>query len=83
MQNGSGFSIKSWRDVLTIGMILAIAMSALIWFLKIDGQALENSKEIAHIEGEVAAGILPRAEERINSLSDRVRKLELAERGHQ
>ena len=83
MQNGSGFSIKSWRDVLTIGMILAIAMSALIWFLKIDGQVRENSQEIAEIKGQISAGILPRADERLNALSERVRKLELAERGHQ
>ena len=58
-------------------------MSALIWFLKLDAQARENSKEIAHIEGEVAAGILPRADERLNALSERVRKLELAERDRQ
>lgn len=67
MENGSGFTIRSWRDVLTLGMILSLAGSVFAWLWKLDFREAALGESVSEIKGQVAVGILPRTDERLQA----------------
>ena len=83
----NGFAIKSWGDILAVFSIAILLIAFIQWNLKIESElnVMRNGvardlavirADIAEIKAQVGTGILPRAEERINSLDKRVEDLE-------
>lgn len=72
-RNGRGFRVKSWADALAVSSIIIVLGSGVAWGLKLEANDREREtelntalRELASLRAEVSAGILPRAEERIN-----------------
>lgn len=87
----NGYKLKSWGDVGALVSILAPTLAMIVgviwWGLKLEAkiesfattnQARHNTllTEIGELKRQVGRGVLPRAEERINSLQHRVEQLE-------
>ncbi len=79
--------MRSWRDVVALSAVVSLFFGVLAWGLKLEGELnterserrAENDamrREIADLQKQVGNGILPRAEERIESLTERVKDLE-------
>ena len=71
----NGFKPKSYGDIVAIASLLAMLMSTVAWGLKLEGELNAVRADLNDLKVEVAKGILPRAEERIRTLEDRVKEL--------
>ncbi len=83
----NGFAIRSWGDILAVLSIAILLIAFIQWNLKIeselnvlrDGTARDVASiraDIGEIKAQIGTGILPRAEERLESLNRRVSELE-------
>lgn len=77
-----GFLIRSWSDVVSISVLVAMLMSTVMWGLKLEGEVntvrSENvilRNDLTEVEKLIAAGVLPRADERIMRLEVRLNEL--------
>ena len=75
----SRFGLSSWSDVAALGSLLLLGIGFLNWGLKLESEInevrQENTllrREITELKAQVGNGILPRAEERIRSLENRM-----------
>lgn len=67
----NGYKIRSWGDLVAVATILAMLLSTVAWGLKLESELneLRNSTDsrLRAVESRIAVGVLPRAEERLNS----------------
>ncbi len=79
----NGFRLRSWSDLSSLLLIITFIISGLVWGMKLEARydKLETNQQIiiqrlgSH-QGRLDVGILPRAEERIDSIEKRLRSLE-------
>lgn len=68
----NGYRPRSYGDLVAVATLLAMLVSVVAWGLKLEGELNEvrsnYANRIAVLEAKVGNGILPRAEERIESL---------------
>ena len=73
----NGLKVRSYGDIVAVATLLAMLLSVVAWGLKLEGElnTLRDTHggRISALEGRVADGILPRAEERINHHDDKFR----------
>lgn len=72
----NGYKIRSWNDILSIALIISLFLGVVSWGLKLESELNTLRNQVTILNKQVGDGILPRAEERIESLTDRVEKLE-------
>jgi len=72
----NGYRPRSYGDIVAIAMLLTMFVSVVAWGLKLEGElnAVRNQQML--ILQQVGNGILPRAEERIDALHERIKHLE-------
>ena len=75
------FGLSSWSDVAALGSLLLLGIGFLNWGLKLESEInevrQENTllrREITELKAQVGNGILPRAEERIRALEQRLER---------
>ena len=73
----NGFAVRSWGDVLAVAGLLSLLLGFIAWGLKLEGELNTVRNQLAEVRAEVGKGVLPRAEERIDSHEQRIDKLEL------
>jgi hypothetical protein len=88
MPNGqNNFKVRNWSDVASLAAIVVFIISGLVWFMKLEARIDEHNRlhaadikdirdDLKEIQRQVGNGILPRAEERIRHLEDRLRRHE-------
>lgn len=76
----NGYKVRSWGDLMAIATLLALFVGVLAWGLKLESELNEvrsnHNARLTNLEARVANGILPRAEERINSQGGTIRRHE-------
>ena len=70
----NGYAVRSWGDLIAVATLISMLLACVGWGLKLE-QELNDLRasygnRIANLEARVADGILPRAEERIESLRE-------------
>lgn len=75
-ESSERFGLRSWSDVASLGALILLGFGVIAWGLKLEARIDENAREIAELKQEVSNGILPRAEERIRSLEQRLERHE-------
>lgn len=77
----NGYRVRSWGDLVAVATLLAMLMGVVAWGLKLESELNDvrssYGHRLANLEGRVANGILPRAEERIRSHERRIEHLEM------
>ena len=74
--NGNGsFAVRSWGDVVAVATLLAMLMACVLWGLKLESELNRVRDDLSLAELQIAAGVLPRAEERIERLDTDVERL--------
>lgn len=72
----NGLRPRSWGDLVAMASLLAMFMGVVAWGLKLEAELnAVRDRQIDMIE-KVNQGILPRAEERVNSHERRIDRLE-------
>ncbi len=69
-RNENGYRIRGWPDVVAVAGVLSLLLGVLAWGLKLEGELNQVRDEVQELKEQVGNGILPRAEERIESLQD-------------
>ena len=64
----NGYRPRSYGDLVAVATLLAMLVSVVAWGLKLEGELNQVRNDLAEVQGQVGNGILPRAEERIESL---------------
>ena len=72
----NGYAIRSWGDIVAIAVLVSMFLGVVAWGLKLEGELNAVRDDVSDLKSQVGNGILPRAEERIESLDERVRRLE-------
>lgn len=71
----NGYKPRSYGDLVAIATLLALLMSCVSWGLKLEGELNQVRDQLTQVRSQVGAGILPRAEERIERLNNEVDEL--------
>lgn len=72
----SRFGLNSWSDVGALSGLILLGFGVIAWGLKLEGKMDAQDRRIDQLEMQVGNGILPRAEERIRSLEQRLERHE-------
>ena len=64
----NGYRPRSYGDLVAVATLLAMLVSVVGWGLKLEGELNDVRNDLVRVQGQVGHGILPRAEERIESL---------------
>ena len=64
----NGYRPRSYGDLVAVATLLAMLVSVVAWGLKLEGELNEVRNQLMRTQSQVGEGILPRAEERIESL---------------
>ena len=64
----NGYRPRSYGDLVAVATLLAMLVSVVAWGLKLEGELNEVRNQLMRVQAQVGEGILPRAEERIESL---------------
>ena len=70
----NGFGLHSWSDVVSIISLLAILIAIVMTYSLTKAEITVIQRDVTEIKTSVAVGILPRAEERIDALTNVVNK---------
>lgn len=62
-------------DLVALATIMSMLLSVVAWGLKLEGELNTLRVEVSDLKVQIAAGILPRAEERIDWIENRVKEL--------
>ena len=72
----NGYKPRSYGDIVAVATLLTLFISCVAWGLKLEGELNSVRDKVMKLEAKVGNGILPRAEERIRSLSDDLNEIE-------
>ena len=72
----NGLKPQSWGDILAIATLLAMFIGVLAWGLKLEGELNVVRDRQIEILQSINAGILPRADERIEAIHERLDAIE-------
>lgn len=68
----NGYKVRSWGDLIAVATLLSMLLACVGWGLKLEQELNDVRSDYGHrlanLEARVGDGILPRAEERTNSL---------------
>ncbi len=64
----NGYKIRSYGDLVAVATLLALFVGVLAWGLKLEARLDVVRDEMMRMNRAIAPGVLPRAEERIDSL---------------
>lgn len=64
----NGYKPRSFGDIVAIATLLAMLLSVVAWGLKLEGELNALRDQVVANQEKLGNGILPRAEERIESL---------------
>lgn len=64
----NGYRPRSYGDLVAVATLLAMLVSVVGWGLKLEGELNDVRNDLIRVQSQVGQGILPRAEERIESL---------------
>ena len=64
----NGYRPRSYGDLVAVATLLAMLVSVVAWGLKLEGELNQVRNQLMRTQTQVGQGILPRAEERIESL---------------
>lgn len=78
-ENGTGWTIRSWRDVTTvfslIGVLLSavgLAFTAYHWLDALQLSQVRQDERLQRLEAEIDKGVLPRTDERLHAIEQRL-----------
>ena len=64
----NGYKPRSYGDLVAVATLLAMLVSVVAWGLKLEDELNQVRDRVTMVQSQVGQGILPRAEERIESL---------------
>lgn len=76
IHNGVGAVSNITQLLLNLAILSMMAVSGLLWGLKLDERTMQNVTDISEIKSELKHGILPITEERLKSHDRRLDDLE-------
>jgi hypothetical protein len=71
----NGLQPRSYGDLVAVAVILSMLVSVVAWGLKLEGELNTLREQVMTHKAQLGNGILPRSEERIRYLEDRLEDL--------
>lgn len=78
----NGYKPRSYGDILAVASLIAMLISVVGWGLKLEGELNAVRDNLARVQMQVGRGVLPRAEERIETMRHDLEELEEDLEGH-